>query len=134
MIVEKRLQLQPQTDDAISYDACQTAQQLSASLIVAFTESGGTAGRVSKYRPMPPILALTPSEAVQRRLTLWWGVTPVTIPRLGSVDDFFAKGEEMAMEVPGVEEGSLVVLVAGLPIGVTGGTNLLRVLTVSSAS
>ena len=134
MIVEKRLQLQPQTDDAISYDACQTAQQLSASLIVAFTESGGTAGRVSKYRPMPPILALTPSEAVQRRLTLWWGVTPVTIPELGSVDDFFAKGEEKAMEVPGVEEGSLVVLVAGLPIGVTGGTNLLRVLTISSAS
>jgi pyruvate kinase len=132
IIVEKRLQLQPQTDDAISYDACQTAQQLNASLIVAFTESGGTAARVSKYRPMPPVLALTPSEAVQRRLTLCWGVTPVTIPELGSVDDFFALGEEKAKEVAGVEEGSLVVLVAGLPIGVTGGTNLLRVLTISS--
>ena len=132
MIVEKRRQLEPQTDDAISYDACQTAQQLNASLIVAFTESGSTAGRVSKYRPMPPILALSPSEHVQRRLTLRWGVAPVTVPRIGTVDDFFEIGERMAMEVAGVEPGSLVVLVAGLPIGVPGGTNLLRVLSISA--
>ena len=97
---------------------------------MAFTESGDTAGRVSKYRPMPPILALTPNRSVERRMTLSWGVTPVTIPRLESVDDFFALGEEMAMKVAGVAPGSLVVLVAGLPIGVSGGTNLLRVLTV----
>ena len=134
MIVEKRGHLEPHTDDAISYDACQTAQQLDAALIVAFTESGGTAGRVSKYRPMPPILALTPYERVERRLTLRWGVTPVTIPKLSSVEDFFAQGEAMAREVAGVAPGSLVVLVAGLPIGVQGGTNLLRVLTVASRS
>ena len=132
MIVEKRRDLEPQTDDSISYDACQTGQQLNASLIVAFTESGSTARRVSKYRPKPPILALTSSELVQRRLTLQWGVTPVTIPSIESVDDFFAIGEKKAMEVAGVEPGSLVILVAGLPIGVPGGTNLLRVLTVSS--
>ena len=131
MIVEKRRQLERQTEDAISYDACQTAHQLNASLIVAFTESGGTAGRVSKYRPMPPILALTPSEAVQRQLTLRWGVTPVVTPRIGTVDDFFALGEEEAKAVAGVEAGSVVILVAGLPIGVPGGTNLLRVLTMS---
>ena len=131
MIVEKRLQLEQKTDDAISYDACQTAQQLNASLIVAFTESGSTAGRVSKYRPITPILALSPSEVVQRRLTLRWGVTPVTVPRIRNVDDFFALGEESAKKVAGVEPGSLVVLVAGLPIGVQGGTNLLRVLSIS---
>ena len=134
MIVEKRGQLEPQADDAISYDACQTAQQLNASLILAFTEGGMTAGRVSKYRPMAPILALTTSEHVQRRLTLRWGVTPVTVPNLHSVDDFFAVGEEKAMSVAGVEPGSLVVLVAGLPIGVPGGTNLLRVLTIPHPS
>jgi pyruvate kinase len=134
MIVEKRGQLETKADDAISYGACQTAQQLNASLILAFTEGGMTAGRVSKYRPMAPILALTTSERVQRRLTLRWGVTPVTIPRLHSVDDFFAVGEEMAMSVVGVEPGSLVVLVAGLPIGVPGGTNLLRVLTIPHPS
>ena len=130
MIVEKRGQLEPHTDDAISYDACQTAQQLKAALVVAFTESGGTAGRVSKYRPMPRILALTPSKKTQRRLTLFWGVDPVIVPRLYSVDDSFALGEEMATKVGGVSSGSLVVLVLGLPMGITGGTNLLRVLTI----
>ena len=131
MIVDKRRQLEPQTDDALSYDACRTAQQLNASLIVAFTESGSTAGRVSKYRPMPPILALTPSHSVQRRLTLRWGVTAITASHVRSVDDFFALGEEAAIGF-GAGPGSLVVLVAGLPIGVPGGTNLLRVMTLPS--
>ena len=130
MIVEKRDQLQSQTDDAISYDACQTAQQLGAALIVAFTESGSSAGRVSKYRPMPPILALTPSRRVQRRLTLFWGVTPVTIPKVHTVDEFFEVGERMAAMKGGASPGSVVVLVAGLPIGVRGSTNLLRVLII----
>jgi pyruvate kinase len=133
IIVEKRGQLEPQTDDAISYNACQTAYQLNASLIVAFTESGSTAGRVAKYRPMPPVLALTPSERVQRSLTLRWGVTPIVVTGINSVDDFFAVGEQKALGFPGVKPGSPVVLVAGLPIGVAGGTNLLRVLTVSAA-
>ena len=131
MIVEKRRHLVPQTDDAISYNACQTAQQIGAGLIVAFTESGSTAGRVSRYRPMAPILALTPGDAVLRLLTLRWGVTPVTIPPIENVEDFFAIGERMAKQEAGLEPGSLVVLVAGLPIGVKGGTNLLRVLTVT---
>lgn len=130
MIVEKRDQLQSQTDDAISYDACQTAQQLGAALIVAFTESGSSASRVSKYRPMPPILALTPNRRVQRRLTLFWGVTPVTIPKVHTVDELFEVGERMATMKGGASPGSLVVLVAGLPIGMQGSTNLLRVLTI----
>ena len=73
MLVEKRRQLRPHADDAIAYDACQTAHQLDAAIIVAFTESGSTAGIVSKYRPKPPIIALTPSERVRSRLTLSWG-------------------------------------------------------------
>lgn len=131
MLVEKREQTAPQTDDAIAYNACQTAHQLNASLIVAFTESGSTAGRVSKYRPRSRILALTPSERSERRLTLWWGAMPVTIRSIESVEDFFGHGERMAVEVCRLEAGSVVVLVAGLPIGVPGGTNLLRVLSVS---
>ena len=130
MIREKARQLEKQTDDAISYDACRTAYQLNASLIVAFTESGSTAGRVSKYRPLPPILALTPDERVQRRLTLRWGVTPVVVHRLETVEDFFTRGEEQALKATGIEPGSVIVLVAGVPIGVPGGTNLLRVMTI----
>ena len=133
MIREKARQLEKQTDDAISYDACRTAYQLNASLIVAFTESGSTAGRVSKYRPLPPILALTPDERVQRRLTLRWGVTPVVVHRLETVEDFFTLGEEQALKATGVQAGSVVVLVAGVPIGVSGGTNLLRVMTIPTA-
>ena len=129
IIRDKARQLEEQADDAISYDACRTAFQLNASLIVAFTESGSTAGRVSKYRPFPPILALTPDVKVQRRLTLRWGVTPVIVKDPSTVEGFFTLGEEHALDVPGVDPGSLVVLVAGVPIGVPGGTNLLRVMS-----
>lgn len=131
IIREKARQLEEQTDDAISYDACRTAFQLKANLIVAFTESGSTAGRVAKYRPKPPVLALTPADRTQRRLTLRWGVTPLTVDKIGAVDDFFTLGEQYARDVAGVEQGDLVVLVAGVPIGVPGGTNLLRVMNVS---
>ena len=134
IIMEKALELVEQTDDAISYDACRTAHQLKAKAIVAFTESGSTAGRVSKYRPQPPILAITPNERIQRRLVLRWGVTPLTVDRLDSVDDFFEVGERQAIETVGVGPGDLVVLVAGLPIGVSGGTNLLRVLTIGQSA
>ena len=134
IIMEKALELVEQTDDAISYDACRTAHQLKAKAIVAFTESGSTAGRVSKYRPQPPILAITPTERIQRRLVLRWGVTPLTVGKLDSVDDFFEVGERRAVETVGVVPGDLVVLVAGLPIGVSGGTNLLRVLTIGQST
>lgn len=130
MLLEKRRDLENQTDDAIAYNACQTAQQLGAGLIVAFTESGSTAGRVSKYRPSAQILALTPSEDTQRALTLSWGVLPVTTAPARDVGDFFVRVQQEAIKVSGVGSGTLVVLVAGLPIGVPGGTNLLRVLSV----
>ncbi len=130
MLLEKRQDQEHQTDDAIAYNACQTAHQLGAGLIVAFTESGSTAGRVSKYRPAAQILALTPSEETQRALTLNWGVLPVTTGPVRDSDDFFTRVQKEAVKVSGVSSGTLVVLVAGLPIGVPGGTNLLRVLSV----
>ncbi|MDA1189057.1 MAG: pyruvate kinase, partial [Chloroflexi bacterium] len=129
MLVEKRPHREQLTDDAIAYDACQTSYQLKADLIVAFTESGSTATRVSKYRPEAGILALTPSEETQRRLSLSWGVMPVVTPSPKTVDDIFTQGEKNASDL-GIPSGSNVILVAGLPIGVSGGTNLLRVLTI----
>ncbi len=131
IINNKALEVGDKTDDAISYDACRTAYQINASLIVAFTESGGTAARVSKYRPMAPILALTQDSNVQRKLVLCWGVTPVIVDSLSNVDGFFKEGEKQARLYASLESGSLIILVAGLPIGVPGGTNLLRVMTVS---
>jgi len=130
ILVDKREYLERQTDDAIAYDACQTAHQLKAALIVAFTESGSTAHRVSKYRPRTPILALTPNRQTQQSLTLSWGVQPVITGAIKQVDDFFDRAQQAASIFPGVSRGDCLVLVAGLPIGVSGGTNLLRVLTI----
>ena len=130
LIVEKQVHQESKTDDVISYDACQSAHQLNAKAILAFTESGSTAGRVSKYRPKTPILALTTSEKVQRLLTIRWGVTPITIKTLSTVEDFFREAQIKAIEVMGAKPNDKIVLVAGLPIGVAGGTNLMRVLEI----
>ena len=130
MLVDKRDHLEPLTDDAISYNACQTAHQLGASLIVAFTESGGTAKRVSKYRPQTRVLALVHNERTRRSLTVTWGVQPVTTRSLEQTDDFFDRAREEAVRRAGLKKGALVVLVAGVPIGLSGGTDLLRVLTI----
>ena len=130
ILVEKREHMEHQTDDAIAYNSCQTAYQLNADLIVAFTESGSTAARVSKYRPRSEILALTPFLETQRRLTLTWGVTPVTTLPVKDVDDFFRIVREESNKSPAINSDGLVVLVAGLPIGVPGGTNMLRVMSV----
>ncbi|MBM3935072.1 MAG: pyruvate kinase [SAR202 cluster bacterium] len=131
ILVEKRAHIVGRVDDAIAYDAVRTASQINAGLIVAFTESGSTAGRVSRYRPRQHILALTPSPEGRRRLTLRWGVTPVMVERIDSVDDFFEVGDQAATKFADLPAGTQIVLVAGLPIGVPGGTNLLRVLSTS---
>ena len=130
MLLAKREHMEHQTDDAIAYNSCQTAYQLNADLIVAFTESGSTAARVSKYRPRSTILALTPFHKTQLRLTLTWGVTPVTTLPVKDVNDFFRIVKKEASKSPEIKGEGLVVLVAGLPIGVPGGTNMMRVMPV----
>ncbi len=129
ILSQKRKFRENQTDDAISYAAVRTAGQLDAKLIIAFTETGGTAGRVSKYRPSGRILALTSQEQVCRLLTLRWGVSPMVITPPQSIEGFFVEGARKALSVMNLSPGDLTVLVAGLPIGVKGGTNLLRVLS-----
>ena len=119
------------TEDALSFNAVHIANSVNASMIIAFTESGSTAGRVSKYRPKSGILALTPSEKSQRRLTLYWGVTPVIVKSLQSLEDFFDYGASEALKLSHVSDGDNVILVAGVPIGVPGGTNLLYVLSLN---
>ena len=74
---------------------------------------------------------LTPSEKSQRRLTLFWGVTPVIVRTLKSVEDFFDYGASEALKLSPVSDGDNIILVAGVPIGVPGGTNLLYVLSLN---
>jgi len=119
--------LKKQTDELISYSACNTAHWLKAAAIVAFTQSGSTARRVSKYRPRTPVIAMTPDQEVARRLILYWGVLAFHTPRLTSVDDLFKAGTRLAAELGIAKSGDLIVITGGLPIGVTGSTNLLKV-------
>ena len=126
MMMERFRQLGPDTDDAIGFAACQTSNHLNSSLIVAFTESGSSAGRVSRYRPRARILAVTPWEGVRNRLTLFWGVFPIIVGKVSGVDEFFSVGERESRRI--LNNGGNVVLVAGTPMGVPGSTNMLRVL------
>ena len=127
MLQERGMALGPQIDAAISYEACRTAHQLGAKAIVAFTHSGSTARRVSKGRPKVPILALTSSELVSRRLQLCWGIQVCQVAEPSSVEALFAMGAMLPKSLGLAKTGDLVVITAGLPLRVPGTTNLLKV-------
>lgn len=119
--------LEQKTDELISYSACHTAHNLRAAAIVAFTHSGSTAGRVSKYHPRVPILAITPNSTVSGRLLLYWGVHPFQIAEPSSVDELFATATKLATDLGIAKPGDLIIITGGIPIGVAGHTNLLKV-------
>lgn len=127
MLAERGRWLEQKTDELISYSACHTAQSLGASALVAFTQSGSTAGRVSKYRPKMPILAITTDAVVAGRLMLCWGVYPFQIVGPSSVEELFAMGANLSKELGLAKPGDLVVITGGIPLGVAGSTNLLKV-------
>ena len=130
MLSERGGWLEQKADALISYSACHTAQSLGAAALVAFTQSGSTAGRVSKYRPRMPILAITPDDAVVGRLMLRWGVYPFQIAKASSVDDLFTIAGRLCKELGLAKPGDVIVITGGIPIGVAGSTNLLNVKTV----
>jgi pyruvate kinase len=132
ILAERRDWLERETDELISYSACQTAHRLRASAIMAFTQSGSTAVRVSKYRASVPILALTPSDAVSGKLQLYWGVRPYKITEPATVDELFAMGARLSREIGIAGPGDLIVITAGIPIGEAGTTNMLKVEKISS--
>ncbi len=127
LLMERSTWLQPQTDELISYNACHTAHRLGAVAIVAFTQSGSTARRVSKYRPRTPILAVTPNKVISGRLLLYWGVQAFQIAEPSSVDELFSAGAKLARDLGLAKPGDLIVITGGIPVGVTGTTNLLKV-------
>jgi pyruvate kinase len=126
-LAERFAWLEKETDELISYSACQVAISLKAAAIVAFTQSGSTAVRVSKYRPDVPILAMTTDREVAGRMLLYWGVRPQVIVEPASVDDMFALAARLSSELKVVRPGGLIVITAGIPIGETGTTNMLKV-------
>ena len=119
------------TTNAIGRATCTTAAELHASAIITATSSGHTSKAISKFRPKTPIIAATTKKSVMRRLSLTWGVYPVLSPYTDSTDDVIDYSIHSALEKGYVREGDLVVVTAGVPVGLAGSTNLLKVHTIS---
>ena len=113
--------------DAISHSCCTSAMDLEASAIITVTTSGHTARVISRFKPQCPIVALSETEHTRRQLSISWGVLPKTGKHLSSTDELFEAGIEAALQTEIVKDGDTVVLTAGLPIGVSGTTNLIKV-------
>lgn len=118
------------TTNAISKATCTTAMDLGASAIITATSSGYTSKAISKFRPKAPIIAATTSEKVMRKLSIVWGVYPVLAPYSNSTDEVIDYSIQAAMENNYVKEGDLVVVTAGIPVGISGSTNLIKVHTI----
>ena len=118
------------TTDAISHATVQVAYELNASAIITSTETGYTARMVSKYRPQAVIVAVTPREKMVRRMLLMWGVQPVFVSQSSNTDEMMSNAIAGAMSSGWVKTGDLVVITAGVPVGITGTTNMIRVYTV----
>ena len=117
--------------DAISYATCTTAKSLTASGIVTSTSSGYTARMVSKFRPKTPIIAATPNERTSRQLSLSWGVYTVMCEQAENTDDLIDNSIEASKNEGYIHEGELVVITTGVPTGVSGTTNLIKVQVIS---
>jgi len=119
---------------AIAISAAGVAEEIGARAIVAFTESGATALRVSKARPRPPILAASPNAQTLRRTALLAGVVPLEVVAGRDTDDMIERATAAARRSALVRPGDLIVIVAGTPVGESGRTNLVRVARVEPAS
>ena len=113
--------------DAISHATCTTAHNLSAAAILTVTKTGATARMISKFRPGCPIIGCTTDEMTYRQLNLSWGVVPARAEVKSTTDDLFAHAIDLAIAAEVVKKGELVVITAGVPIGVRGTTNILKV-------
>jgi len=120
------------TGEAIALAACQAAEAVDAAAIVASTESGSTARRVSRFRPRRPIVAVTHTEATWRQLCLTWGVRPVIVDPATNLDQLVDRGVRSAVDVGAAHLDDLVVVTAGFPLGRPGTTNFLKVVKVEA--
>jgi pyruvate kinase len=112
--------------NSVAHAACQLAQNIKAKAIVCFTENGFSTRILSKYRQPIPVIAVTPTESVQRRLVLYWGVQSLRLQEVYSTDAMIILAEQAAVEHGFVAKGDVVVMIAGLPLAITGVTNLIK--------
>ena len=113
-------------NDAITHTCCLTAMDLNASAILTPTQTGHTARMISRFRPRCPIAALTVSEKSRRQLAITWGVYPYLSGSVDSTDRLFSLCVQSAQKEGFVKTGDTVVITAGVPIGKSGSTNLIK--------
>lgn len=118
-----------QTDmtEAIGQSVGHTARNLGVKTIVAATESGRTAKMISKYRPKSHIVALTFDDRTARSLSLSWGVFPMVVEKPTSTDEMFALANQIAKDSGFATEGDFIIITAGVPVGESGTTNLMKI-------
>lgn len=113
---------------AISYATCTTSMRLSAQAIITVTMSGFTAGMVSRYKPKCQIVACSVNPRVCRQMALMWGVTPILMSKEETTKELFDEAIHLVKKHGLVENGDTVVLTAGMPLGVSGKTNMIQVM------
>ena len=113
-------------NDAITHTCCLTAKDLEAKAILAATNSGRTARMICRFRPACPVAALTMHEKVRRQLAICWGVIPFLTGEVTSTDRIFSLSAEVALKERLVQNGDTVVITAGVPLGKSGSTNLIK--------
>lgn len=119
------------TADALAQACSSIAETVAISAVVVFTGSGSTARRVARERPSAPMLVMTPSSRTARRMALLWGAHPVNTRDIGSFEEMIAKGKRMALRQGFGTAGSKLIMLAGVPFGTPGATNLLHVVTLT---
>lgn len=112
---------------AISHATVTTAHDLNASAIITVTKSGTTARQISKFRPECPIISATTSDKVRRQNNLSWGVIPVMCEEKSNTDELFQHAVDVAVKTGIIGRGDVVVITAGIPLGQSGTTNMLKV-------
>lgn len=117
----------PDITNAVSHATCTTAADLKASAIITVSKSGRTVGMISRYRPSCTIIGCCMDDYVCRQLNLYWGVEPLLLEREDNAEELFNHAVEAAERAGLVSRGDLTVLTAGVPLGITGTTNLIKV-------
>lgn len=118
--------------NAISHACCTSAQDLNATAVVTVTKTGFTAKMLSRFRPGCPIIACAPVERVVRQLCLSWGITPLLIEEVTDTDELFERAVDAGIDAGLLHKDDLIIMTAGVPLGISGTTNLMRVHVVGS--
>lgn len=115
---------------AIAYATCTAAMDLNAAAIITVTISGFTAEAISRFKPQCPIIGCTTDERVCMQLNLLWGVSPLCIREESTSEELFANAVKEAKKAGYVKKGDIVVITAGVPLGIAGTTNMIHVVEV----